>query len=46
MEKVLEKGTFWKGNLSWNTRVKGHPVGEYVGALLTRVPAGLPTLSP
>ena len=44
-KKSVEKGhlSFWEGNLSWtHTRVKGHPAG----APWSRVPAGLPTLSP
>ena len=41
-KKCWRGAPFWKGNLSWNTRVKGHPAG----APSARVPAGLPTLSP
>ena len=39
--RAEEWDTFWKGNLSWNTRVKGHPAG----APSARMPAGLLTLS-
>ena len=41
-KKCWRGAPFWKGNLSWNTGVKGHSAG----APSARVPAGLPTLSP
>ena len=41
-KKCWKGALFWKGNLSWNTRVKEHPAG----APSAWVPTGLPTLSP